>query len=128
VDVTVPALDLARSSGVVLAQQAAEGLGGLVLPLVFLALLYMLLIRPQSKRRKELVRLVSSLKVGDLVSTFGGIHGEIVDMDTETIDLAVSEDRDGRPDVVIRFERNSVIRIIEKSDAPEALGEGTVED
>ena len=126
-DVTVPALDLTRSSGVVLAQQAAEGLGGLVLPFVFLALLYVLLIRPQAKRRKELVRLVSSLKVGDLVSTFGGIHGEIVDIDAETIDLAVSEDANGRPDVVIRFERNSVIRIIEKSDAPEAPGEGTVE-
>jgi preprotein translocase subunit YajC len=128
VDVTVPALDLARPSSVVLAQQAAEGLGGLVLPFVFLALLYVLLIRPQAKRRKELVRLVSSLKVGDLVSTFGGIHGEIVDMDAETIDLAVSEDTEGRPDVVIRFERNSVIRIIEKSDASAAPGEGTVAD
>jgi hypothetical protein len=62
VDVTVPALDLARPSGVVLAQQAAEGLGGLVLPFVFLALLYVLLIRPQAKRRKELVRLVSSFR------------------------------------------------------------------
>jgi preprotein translocase subunit YajC len=128
VDVTVPALDLARPSGVVLAQQAAEGLGGLVLPFVFLALLYVLLIRPQAKRRKELVRLVSSLKVGDLVSTFGGIHGEIVDMDAETVDLAVSEDTEGRPDVVIRFERSSVIRIIEKSDASGAPGEGTVAD
>ncbi len=127
-DVTVLALDLVASSGVVLAQQAAEGLSGLALPLVFLALLYLLLIRPQSKRRKELLRLVTSLKVGDLVATFGGIHGEIVDMDADTVDLAVSEDTEGRPDVVIRFERNSVIRVLEKSTAPDGPGEATVED
>jgi preprotein translocase subunit YajC len=46
VDVTVPAFT------VLLAQAASEGLGGLVLPLVFLALLYVLLIRPQSKRQR----------------------------------------------------------------------------
>jgi preprotein translocase subunit YajC len=58
----------------VLAQQASDG-SGLVLPLAFLALLYVLLIRPQAKRRKELSRLVASLRVGDLVASVGGIHG-----------------------------------------------------
>jgi len=113
VDVT-----LAAVSPILLAQAASEGLGGLVVPLVFLALLYVLLIRPQAKRRKDLVRLVSSLTTGDLVVTVGGIHGEVVDLEDGTVDLAVTEDEHGRPDVVIRLDRASIVRILEKSDAP----------
>lgn len=109
-DVTVPAV------AVLLAQAASEGLGGLVLPLVFLALLYVLLIRPQSKRRRELTRLVSSLREGDLVVTLGGIHGEIVEIADLTVDLAVSEDGDGLPDAIIRFDRSSIVRVLEKAD------------
>ena len=102
---------------VVLAQDAAEGLGGFVLPLVFLALLYVLLIRPQSKRRKELSKLIASLQVGDLVATLGGIHGEIVAFDDATVDLAVTEDAQGRADVIIRFDRAAVARVIESVEA-----------
>ncbi len=110
-------MDVTLSAGnsLVLAQQASEGLGGLILPLAFLALLYVLLIRPQAKRRKELSRLVSSLTVGDLVASVGGIHGEIVDIDGSTVDLAVTEDEQGQPDVVIRFDRVSIVRVIEKA-------------
>jgi len=110
VDVT-----LSAGSALVLAQQASEGLGGLVLPLFFLVLLYVLLIRPQAKRRKDLSRLVASLSVGDLVASVGGIHGEIVEMDDTTIDLAVTEDEQGRPDVIIRFDRVSIVRVIDRA-------------
>jgi preprotein translocase YajC subunit len=72
VDVTV------LTAPVLLAQAASEGLSSVVLPFVFLALLYVLLIRPQSKRRRELLRLVAALREGDLVVTLGGIHGEIL--------------------------------------------------
>lgn len=106
----------AADGTVVLAQAAAGGLEGLLLPLVFLALLYVLLIRPQSKRRKEHARLVSSVKVGDLVATLGGIHGAVVESDTDTVDLAVTEDAQGRPDVVVRFDRNAIARVIERVD------------
>lgn len=109
-------MQLAAHGTVVLAQAATGGLEGLLLPLVFLALLYVLLIRPQSKRRKELARLVSSLKVGDLVATIGGVHGAVVDIDTDTVDLAVTEDAQGRPDVVVRFDRNAVARVIERAE------------
>ena len=101
---------------VVLAQDASDALGGVVLPLAFLALLYVLLIRPQSKRRKELSKLIASVQVGDLVATLGGVHGEIVEIDDSTIDLAVTEDAHGRPDVIIRFDRAAVARVIERAE------------
>lgn len=122
-DVTFPAVS------VLLAQAASEGLGSLVLPLVFLALLYVLLIRPQSKRRRELTRLVSSLREGDLVVTLGGIHGQIVELADGTVDLAVSENADGSPDAIIRFERSSIVRVLEKAqtgpDMDDAADDGS---
>ncbi len=116
-------MDITTLAGVVLAQQASDGLGGLVLPLVFLALLYVLLIRPQSKRRKEMTKLIASVGIGDLVATLGGVHGEIVDLDDTTVDLAVTEDAQGRPDVIIRFDRAAVARIIERSGSADADGD-----
>ena len=108
---------LSADRSLVLAQQASDGIGGLILPLFFLALLYVLLIRPQAKRRKELSRLVASLAVGDLVATVGGIHGEIVELEDTTVDLAVTVDDAGRPDVIIRFDRLGIVRVIEKAEA-----------
>ncbi len=118
-------MDLSPLTTVVLAQEAAEGLGGLVLPLVFLAFLYVLLIRPQSKRRKELTKLIASLGVGDLVATLGGLHGEVVGLADGTVDLAVSEDAQGRPDVVLRFDRAAIARVIERAGAEDDGGDAT---
>lgn len=102
---------------VLLAQEAADGLGSFLLPVVFLVVLYLLLIRPQSKRRKELQQLIAALQVGDLVATLGGLHGEVVALEDGTVDLAVTEDGQGRPDVVLRFDRAAIARVIEHVSA-----------
>jgi len=48
------------------------------LPIILLFLVfYFLLIRPQSKRQKELERMRQALKKGDKIITSGGIHGTI---------------------------------------------------
>lgn len=41
---------------------------------------YFLIIRPQSKKQKELEKLIESLKTGDKVVTTGGIHGIIANV------------------------------------------------
>lgn len=104
----------ASISTLLLAQEAAQGgLTSLLLPLVFLVVLYFLLIRPQSKRRKELAKLAANLTPGDLVATIGGIHGEVQEIDDRTVDLAVTYDAEGRADVIIRFDRAAIVRVIE---------------
>ena len=40
-------------------------------------MMYMLMIRPQQKKQKELAAQIASLKTGDKVVTSGGIHGVI---------------------------------------------------
>jgi preprotein translocase subunit YajC len=57
-----------------------NGLGGLaqLLPLVLiLVVFYVLLIRPQQKRHRQLQETIASLKIGDRVITNGGIIGVI---------------------------------------------------
>ena len=56
------------------------GLGALsgLLPMVLIiAVFYMLLIRPQQKRQKQLQETISQLKAGDRVVTTGGVIGTI---------------------------------------------------
>lgn len=58
-----------------------SGLGGLaqLLPIVLIiAVFYVLLIRPQQKRQRQLQETISSLKTGDRVITTGGIIGVII--------------------------------------------------
>ncbi len=45
---------------------------------VMVAVFYFLLIRPENKRKKEAEELRSSLKVGDEITTIGGIVGTVV--------------------------------------------------
>ena len=56
------------------------GLGALqgLLPMILIiGVFYVLLIRPQQKRQKELQQTISQLKTGDRVVTTGGIIGTI---------------------------------------------------
>src|SRR4051812_14956496 len=56
------------------------GLGGLLqlLPIVLIiAVFYVLLIRPQQKRQRELQDTIATLKIGDRVITTGGVIGVI---------------------------------------------------
>lgn len=52
-------------------------------------LFYFLMIRPQRTRMKRHQELVSSLEIGDEVTTIGGIYGRIEFIDDETAVLQV---------------------------------------
>ena len=74
----------------------AEGAGGdpfmSLLPLILIfAVFYFLLIRPQSKWRKEHAALVSGLEKGDEIVTAGGIVGQINKVEDDFIKVQVGE-------------------------------------
>ena len=58
--------------------------GGLASPLIMMvamfAIFYFMLIRPENKRKKEAEAMRSSLKVGDKITTIGGVVGKVVDI------------------------------------------------
>lgn len=83
-----------------------ENLSGLLLPLLFLVALYLLMIRPQQKRQKEHQQLIASIGIGDDVITVGGVHGRVAALTDESMDLEVTDD------IVIRFQRSSLARVV----------------
>src|SRR3977135_82758 len=58
-------------------QGGLAALGGLLPMLLIIGVFYMLLIRPQQKRQRELQQTISQLKAGDGVGTTGGLIGTI---------------------------------------------------
>ncbi|MBT88414.1 MAG: preprotein translocase subunit YajC [Candidatus Marinimicrobia bacterium] len=63
-----------------LAAPEGQGGGGIAafLPFVLImAVIYFLMIRPQSKRQKEKRQMLENIKKGDRVITIGGIHGSV---------------------------------------------------
>lgn len=89
----------------------------LLLPLAFLAVLWVLLIRPQQKQRKAQEAARTSLAVGDDVVTIGGLHGRVVDLPRDdAMDLLVCPGEDDADDVVLRYERAALGRIVHRAD------------
>jgi preprotein translocase subunit YajC len=58
-------------------QGGLGALGGLLPMLLIIGVFYLLLIRPQQKRQRELQQTISELKAGDRVVTTGGVIGTI---------------------------------------------------
>ena len=74
--------------------------GALLLPiyiLLFLALIWFLMIRPQQRRRRDLQNLIDRLAPGDDVVTVSGLYGTVTEIEEgDTILLEVAEDVDIR--------------------------------
>lgn len=57
----------------------------LVMLVLIMVIIYFFMIRPQTKRQKELKKFRENLKVGDKVVTIGGIHGKILEIAETTV-------------------------------------------
>lgn len=75
--------------------EAATGSGWtmILMIVVMVAVFYFLIMRPEKKKKKEEEKLRSSLKVGDKITTIGGIVGKIVEIKDENITIETSMDR-----------------------------------
>lgn len=60
-----------------LLQGGLGAIGGFLPMILIIGVFYVLLIRPQQKRQRELQETISTLKVGDKVVTTGGLIGTI---------------------------------------------------
>jgi preprotein translocase subunit YajC len=86
-----------------------------LLPILLLGVVFWaMLIRPQQRAKAAQRQMQTQLSPGDEVSTVGGIYGLVRDIDDATVDIEISED------VIVRFDRRAVSRIMRDVPATEA--------
>lgn len=73
---------------------AAGGMGSTLIMLVLmLAVFYFMLIRPENKRKKEAEEMRSAVKVGDKITTIGGICGTVVSVKDDKLVMETGADQ-----------------------------------
>ena len=83
------------------AQQGSQWSFWIMMILIFVVF-YFFMIRPQTKKQKELQKQRESMKKGDKVVTAGGIYGEIKEVQDTTFIITIAKD------VTIKVSKDSV--------------------
>ena len=69
------------------------GAGTIIMLVVMVAVFYFMLIRPENKRKKEAEEMRSSVKIGDEITTIGGIVGTVVHVKDDKFVMETSADQ-----------------------------------
>ena len=98
-------------------EQAAPGQQGSLFDVlgpfaVIGVIFYFLLIRPESKRRKERLKMIEAVKKGDRVMTNGGIIAKVAKVSDSEIVLRIDADKD----VKVHFSKNSILEVLDTGD------------
>ncbi len=84
------------------------GFGMLLFPIILIAVMYFLMIRPQMKRQKEHKSMLDKLSRGDEVLTSGGVAGVVTDIGDNFVTVEVADN------VRIRVQKGSVGNVLPK--------------
>ncbi len=68
-------------------------LSTIIMLVIMVAVFYFMLIRPENKRKKEASAMRDAVKVGDKITTIGGIVGVVVSMKDDKFVIETSADQ-----------------------------------
>lgn len=74
----------------------------MIMIIAMIVIFYFFMIRPQSKKQKEIKKAREAMQKGDHVVTAGGIHGKIKEINDNTIFVEVA------PGVSLKVDKTSV--------------------
>jgi preprotein translocase subunit YajC len=110
---------------IAMAQQPAAGSGQQTNPLMsflpFILIFFVMwffMIRPQSKKQKELQAMLDNVKVNDWVLTNGGIIGRITSLKPDK-NVAVIE-IDDTNHIRVEFQKSAIVTVLNREDNPVA--------
>ncbi|GAB2504905.1 preprotein translocase subunit YajC [Pseudoxanthomonas sangjuensis] len=95
----------AQSAG---AAPQGGGLGMLLMPIILIAVMYFLMIRPQMKRQKEHRAMLDKLSKGDEVITNGGIAGTVTEIGENFVTVEIADN------VRIRVQKGAIGNVLPK--------------
>jgi preprotein translocase subunit YajC len=72
------------------------------------ALMYFMIIRPQSKRAKEHKAMISALEVGSEIATQGGILGKVTEVSEQFLTVEIADN------VQVKIQRHTVAQVLPK--------------
>ncbi len=85
------------------------GPGGMLVPMILVCvIIYMVILRPDSKKRKALELELKSLKKGDTVVTTGGLIGKVWRAEGPEVELLIDRDEQ----LKVRFRRSAIFEIL----------------
>jgi preprotein translocase subunit YajC len=90
------------------------GVGGMLLPLVLIGVMYFLMIRPQMKRQKEHRAMLDKLGVGDEVITNGGIAGVVREIGDSFLLVEIAAD------TRVRVQKGAIATVLPKGSLKSA--------
>lgn len=93
---------MANNSGIVL----------VVYIVIFVAIMYFLMIRPQKNEQKKHQALMSSLAIGDYVLTTSGFYGTVIDIQEDTVIVEFGNNKNCRIPM-----QKAAISQVEKAEA-----------
>lgn len=92
-------------------ESAGGGFSGMIMIIAMIVIFYFFMIRPQSKKQKEIKKAREAMQKGDKVVTAGGIHGKIKDISEDYIIMEVA------PGVSLKVDKASVFPAATKDPA-----------
>ena len=93
---------MANNSGIVL----------VVYIIIFVAIMYFLMIRPQKNEQKKHQAILSSLAIGDYVLTTSGFYGTVIDIQEDTVIVEFGNNKNCRIPM-----QKAAISQVEKAEA-----------
>ncbi|PJK08446.1 preprotein translocase subunit YajC [Lysobacteraceae bacterium NML120232] len=104
-DFLIPAAHAQQAAG-----QAQPGgmMGSLLFPIVLIAIMYFLMIRPQMKRAKEHRTMLAALEKGNEVITNGGLAGVVSDIGESFVTVQIAEN------VRVRVQKTAIAAVLPK--------------
>jgi preprotein translocase subunit YajC len=85
--------------------QGGSGFESLFFLVALFLVFYLFIIRPQSKRQKEIQNKVTEMKKGDKAVTSGGVIGTVNSIEDTTVILEVDKD------VKVRFLKTAIVDV-----------------
>lgn len=102
------------ANGQTTAAGGALGILTMIIPLALMVLIFwLLIIRPEKKRTKQMQAMLNSLQVADEVVTNGGIVGLVVSVSNDTVLIETGSDR-----TKIRVMKSAIAKCNTEHEAP----------